>query len=605
MASEKLARQPNVTIKHCLVVLAALLVLMHYFAFPHISNVKKETPQNGIAENLLLPLNIHIRNEGAGPQTYYIEIQYKEGQQTKFYIHTQGCMNRLTINGFPVVFPLNKGCNFAKGMAIELERHLLPGTNNVRIDTQTPGVAIGPVTFSGKLALSDILGSLVVAVSCILMILFLRKHTKDYLSGFILAASFILCVYVMTHTTFMWKKYDLPQHLEYITYIANNLKLPSTYQGFLTYHPPLYYTVQAVLLGVTNWLASFNTLESIRVFNMIFFLGSSIFSMLTLRRIIKHNLAYYTSIAFLLFYPGGIVASARIDSDLLFYTFFSGTLYFLLRWVQTAKTRKCAWALIMCGLAIATRTNALVLLPLFGLAGLYVWYKHSFTVLWSHRKSVAVTIGIIILLLGAVVNFGRPAYENIMMHRNQEYIVGNADYLASIARSLRVPNQLKHYLHFNTQEYFNPPFFNVWSNRGGRLFFWNTVLKSSMFGEFSYPNAIIAYYLNWVLLCLVLFVPFSMLCEIPRLKKQPEWLMMLFALFIPIMGLAANRILHPIACSQDFRYVYPAIAAFCGLVGFSIQQHLYDRRRAIIAIAGIALVICFVTLSLLFFLKMH
>jgi hypothetical protein len=593
-----------VSLKHYLFFILAVLLMMHWFALPKITHISKTDSDNVRYEALSLPTDIHIRNEGGGGHSYHLTIQYSKGQQTLYHLHIQNCLKRVIVNGFPFSFPLNKACNFATGMVLDLKRQLLEGTNHLRIDTQAPGLAIGPVIFSGALTLSDILGCLLLSGICIAMTHFLRQQTGSVVAGILLSSALLLYAYVMTHTTFMWKKYDLPQHLEYITYISEHWRWPTTYHGFLTYHPPLYYTLQAIWLAIINWLGSFSAIEALRSFSMACFMGSSLFNIMTLRKLIKHNLAFHLSVAFLVFYPGAVITAARIDSNLLFYTFFSGSLYFLTCWMHTTRTRDMAWAIAMCGLGIASRTNAILLLPLFGLATLYMWRRHGHHIMLDHLRSVAIWCGILVMLLSALVNFGRPAYDNLTTQHDREYLVGNADYLASIAGGLRISNRWHHYLTFNIKEYFDPPYFNVWNNSGGRLFFWDSVLKSSMYGEFSYPNPIIAYYLNWMLLCLVLYIPFSVLCETRRLRQQPEWLMLFLTFLIPVLGLAANRILHPIACSQDFRYVYPVIAALCGLVGFSIQQHLLHRRH-LFAMAGTVLIICFVTLSLMFFANMH
>jgi hypothetical protein len=120
-----------------------------------------------------------------------------------------------------------------------------------------------------------------------------------------------------------------------------------------------------------------------------------------------------------------------------------------------------------------------------------------------------------------------------------------------------------------------------------------------MYGEFGFVQPWIAQYLNMTLLALVFFVIASLIAGHRRLREQPEWVMLGITLFVPIMGLAANRMINPIACSQDFRYVYPAIASFCGLLGFALEQHITEKRRIWFA-AGIAMMAVFIFLSLRF-----
>lgn len=601
MAQTPVARVARLQLLDLLLFIAMLLAAMHWFALPKISLTSIKNIQGTYRG--LLPAHIHIKNEDSGAHTYALTIHYAPPQQALFRLYPQNCLSRITLNGFPVAFPLSQKCNFKKGVLINLKHKLMRGDNQLYVQTKGAGFSIGPVIFSGTLALSDILGYLLVAFSCMALARLVQSLTGEPGTGIIMAGGWLLCLYVLAQTTFMWKKYDMPQHLEYITYIANHLRWPSTYDGFLTYHPPLYYTVQAAIMRMTNMLGSFDVICSLRLFNVLCYMTSLIFAALSLRRLVAHRLAYYACLLLLVFYPGGIIASGRIDSDLLFYPLFTGCLYFLLRWIELRHYRELALALGLCGMGLATRTNALVLLPLIALAALYYGRRNGWTLLWSHRLHAVIWVGLFILLLGGLINFGRPAYYNLLEHRDQPYLVANAEHLASIAGTLRIVNNWDSYLTFSLKDYLYPPFFSVWSDRGGRYFFWDSIMKSSMYGEFAYPNSWIAYDLNCLLLGFVFYILASMVMNARRLHGQPQWLILVLTLFVPISGLAANRILNPLACSQDFRYVYPAIAAFCGLMGFAIQQHLLQRRW-LFAGAGLAGIASFTGLSLLFFMRM-
>jgi hypothetical protein len=83
--------------------------------------------------------------------------------------------------------------------------------------------------------------------------------------------------------------------------------------------------------------------------------------------------------------------------------------------------------------------------------------------------------------------------------------------------------------------------------------------------------------------------------------RPPEWTMCWLTLVIPIAALMANRWLFPYACSEDFRYIYPAIISFCGLLGLSIQHHL-ENSRPNRAMLGIGLCLAMTAYSLTFFM---
>ena len=484
---------------------------------------------------------------------------------------------------------------------------LTEGDNVLKLETKSPGLSAGPVIFHDEMTLASSICSLLILASTVWLYYFCGIVFKDRVSAALIAASYVCFLNTLIHTHVMWKKYDMPQHLDYAVHIAKHFRWPNVFDGFLTYHPPLYYTLQAVVLRAASLLDSIDVIEALRFFNVVYFVGFIIFAGLTLQRLLKHKWAYRIALTLLVFYPGGMHTAPRMDSDLLFHTMYSGTIYFLLRWLQTGKTKSLAWALALCGMSIASRSNGILLLPIMGLAGLYYLYKagqkSGQIVAWDKLREIIDNkifwYGVLVMLIGVSMNFGRAAYDQIHTQRTQSYLVGNADFLASIARGLRIPNELESYIGFSMKDYLDPPFFEVWHSFGGRYYFWVSVLKSSMFGEFGFAQPWISRYLNIALLCLVFYIIASIVAGHKRLRKQPEWIMLGITLFVPIMGLAANRLINPIACSQDFRYVYPAIASFCGLLGFALEQHLAEKRRIWFA-AGAALSIVFIALSLRF-----
>lgn len=607
MAPKAIKILPFVTLKHCFVLVFALTFLLHWLALPKMELIGKIVNDRTAEVLPLMPADMGPQKnnspEAHSEITYIYKINYRKGQQTSFHLYPKDCISSISLNDYPVTYPLDSHCNFETGITIDLVDHINSGSNTLTIVKEGWKLVMGPLVFGPSPGLSDALGYLLIAAAFLLVIRLAEKVTGDTLTALILASGFLLYLYILNNTNFMWKKYDMPQHLDYAAYIANWLKWPTTTHGFLTYHPPLYYTAQAFMLLIGNALGSFEVVSLMRLFNVMCFTAFLFFAALALRRIVKNDLAYYLTLALLVVYPGGVITSVRIDSNLLFYPLYTACLYFTLCWLEEKQQRHLGYALAMAGLSMATRSNALLLLPIIGFAGLYLWKSVGFRYLWSCLKSRYVRIGLLIFLAGCAINFGRPAYDHMDSKHNPNYIVANADFLESIARGLRINNELKHFIGFNFKEYLSPPYFNVWGDNGGRRYFWVTAIKSSLYGEFAYPNPWIAKYLNLLVLALVAYIAATAAAGYKQLLKQPEWLIFIITLVIPLAGLAANRILHPIACSQDFRYVYPAVASFCGLVGFAIQQNL-SQNRLLMAAAGIVAVGLFVLLSLLFFLKM-
>ena len=309
--------------------------------------------------------------------------------------------------------------------------------------------------------------------------LFVSFHTGEALSGCILAAGLLFCFYRFEQTSFLQDTHDMMGHLEYITFIANHGGyLPKPYSRWEScwecYQPPLYYFLEALFLMLANWLGSFDTISVLRLFSLGCHLTFLVFATWTLRMLIHNRLAYYTALLLLIFYPSGMIAPTQINNIELFYMLYSGCLYFTLRWLETTRTRHLGIALTLLGLGFATRTNALMLIPLMALTGVYQWRRRGWPGI--HLRSKAVLVGMIALVGGLSADFGRTAYYNYTENQHTPFIVGNY----SEPTDHRVTNSLEKFLVLDIKSYFREPFWHCWDQQSiGRQYFWNTLFKSS------------------------------------------------------------------------------------------------------------------------------
>ena len=229
--------------------------------------------------------------------------------------------------------------------------------------------------------------------------------------------------------------------------------------------------------------------------------------------------------------------------------------------------------LIMLGLAVASRANALILLPIVGLAVLYKLYRRELK--WDLLENPYVRIGLLLACLGFAMGPGRTEFYRIVEDRHEPFLVAN---IHSLARVLTLePWSFNKLLLPHPEVYFKHPVWNVFTDENGRQYFWSSMLKSSLFGEYNWPNKPLAT-VDILLLSLILYVMDGCILHRRFLRSQPQWWMCMVTLFIPIAALMENRIINPFACSEDFRYIYPAIVSFCGLFGLVIQRHIDDWR---------------------------
>ena len=125
-----------------------------------------------------------------------------------------------------------------------------------------------------------------------------------------------------------------------------------------------------------------------------------------------------------------------------------------------------------------------------------------------------------------------------------------------------VGNSWKQYLILDPVSYFTSPFVDSVRDGTGRHYFWNYVLKSSMFGDFS-PwfqkpvQRVLALVMSPLLLGLVILFWIGVARCIRRAARQSLPLLVVIA--VSIFSVFALRFYNPYSGNNDFRYIYPAL----------------------------------------------
>ena len=580
---------------------------LHFLALPKITDKTVERISKEKPHAILFPHAMpdfcnpwNVPDNMPADYLYTITIDYHALQQTRFYLYPTGCVDEIRLNGTPINYDRKPSCSRDGGFAIDLAPVLRPGQNtlkitlsNVRVfhhsrgwDAATYGLDFGSLLYTPQnFGLSSILSLLLIASICTAIISLLKHFTGEYISGALVSSGLLMYLRQVKLTSYMNYVIDMPSHLHYICYIATHGFPPKPMEGWEYYHPPLYYEICAKIMLWCNWLGSFDALNMIRLFSVACFMVCIIFCTLILRRIISNPLAYYPVLIMLLFYPSSIYYAPRIDSHLLLYCFYAGCLYFLMRWILENRPLFLWLALVCFGLGIAARSNALVLAPLIGLAGLYQLATRRFV--FSQILSFGMTISLCVIAFGLLHNFGRTAHFHEVDHNAMPYVVGN---ISNIDQRQYIPNNIENFMFLNTQLLLNPPFLDWWHDNTGRQYFWNTVLKTSLFEHFWWRSPLFAKRVLALLLTSIAYI-FTSLCWM-RIAKRKEWNMCCVTLLISLIMLMANRYNNPYAPSQDFRYIFPSITGFLGMIGLVIEQHL-ARRQYKSGLLGIIIVLWF------------
>jgi hypothetical protein len=128
--------------------------------------------------------------------------------------------------------------------------------------------------------------------------------------------------------------------------------------------------------------------------------------------------------------------------------------------------------------------------------------------------------------------------------------------------AMYVGNSWKQYLVLNTASYFTSPFVDSLRGGTGREYFWNYVLKSSMFGDYSDwfrkpVQRFLALVMSPLLLGLVILFWIGVARNMSRAARQSLPLLVVIA--VSILSVFVLRLYNPYSGNNDFRYVYPVL----------------------------------------------
>jgi len=424
---------------------------------------------------------------------------------------------------------------------------------------------------------------------------------KNYLQlqksvGIIISLGLCVRILYLSYTPYSERTHDVLNyggHLDYIKYVANNLRLPESKGGWEYFQPPLYYITAAVIYKISNTL-NFDYLILLQILSLIYSAFFLIFGTLTLRILFKRKLTFLTSAALLAFWPSGIIHSIRIGNDPLFYMVFVISIYFLMRWLVDKQNKHFYLASLFAALTIATKLNGVLVLGIVGIFFVSTWLKTK----QKRRYLIKAVFLISVVLLASYFSLFRSIRTALQDH-HFNVLVGN---MSEMPSGLSVGNNLRNYLYFDANTYVTKVFTDPWNDAGGRQYFWNYFLKSMLFGEFSFPSAVgqfLAKILSILLLQMIAFLLVGLFISIKNFK--PSNLVMLLWFILSIFSLIYYRHTYPFSPDGDFRLIFPAIIPFIYFYLTGINYFIEYKLR-IIEIFGYILAYYFILASCFFFM---
>ncbi|MGD0589784.1 MAG: hypothetical protein ABSA44_03150 [Bacteroidota bacterium] len=507
----------------------------------------------------------------------------------------------------------NSGLNHYGGnFNLDLRKYLKTGKNDFEFKIVDYGGCYGlSITLSYYSVELVMLAILIIINSFALLYFILEKAGIRKGAIIILLIGLLVRVFYFAYTGPDTRSHDNSVdggHFGYIIYIADNLKLPSASEGWIYYQPPLYYLINAPFYKLLK-IISINVYYCQRftqIISILFYLIFLVFGYKIFSEFINLNKKYfYLLFALFVFWPSGIMHSVRIGNDLAFYMFYAIGLYYTIRWWNTEQRKYHILSIIFAILTLFSKANGFILIALIIILTTAKFFmlvrNEKFKIKYILKLPLSNWMFLSILFAGLSL-FALFSFNNMSKNHNYE-IVGN---IQSLTPDLAVGNSIYNFTYLDIQKYLQTPFISAWDDSSGRQFFFNFLLKTSLWGEFTFNkfyHYMIAMLSNILYLIIILVSIMGILITnkemcIVSLKKNMVLILNFILLFA---GLLFLRIKTPFSCSNDFRYILPILISLCPLFFYSLSQ-LKVRNIYVAEKIGLFAIVIFVLLSFMFFI---
>ena len=216
-------------------------------------------------------------------------------------------------------------------------------------------------------------------IPCLIGLFFVLCNKLSYKKSIIgiFISGIIARIIFLIKTTIYDYDFDLSTHLEYIKYIFDNNKIPTTKlieQNYSFYHPPLFHIICAVWLKIRSLFTSNFNFEGLTPLLLIINLITLFFIYKIIIELIPNNKWALFVVTFI---PPSIFFSHIINNDILLFMFVFIAIYYFIKWQKNYDTKYIIITGICCSLAMMTKYSIIILVAAFGLIGMYLIYKNN------------------------------------------------------------------------------------------------------------------------------------------------------------------------------------------------------------------------------------
>jgi len=547
------------------------------------SNVK--STKNNNTENIKLPYSFN--SEKSEEFTISFNLSIKNKRTAKFNIIPDDCIQEILING--KTFPLDgiKGlCDYSKGAYFDFSKYVQEESNffEIRVLNHSgPGGLKIQTPYNGFKSLSFMhyVFTLLLLFSIALI---LRKFKFEFIAISIILLGIVVRLILYSYVEPNQYSNDTNGHLKYVQIISEKKYLPKNDECWSCFHPPLYYITSAIIKNIADRYDPGLTDRILQQESLLFSFAYVIFGVALILNLFGNSRIAYLAAFVSVLWPGFVISAPRIGNDSLFYFGALFCMLFVQRYWHLHKDSDMLLASIGAAIALSAKSTGFIILGVWIIV--YVFSIVRLLKFGSLRTLLASAF--IIALFAGFSNY--RAIVDVFEGKKIE-LVGNT---GGIGDGDRVNNTVGNYLYFDLQDYLMEPYTSPYEDKGGRQYFWNFVLKTSLFGEWRFWDTPAGYIFAIALSTLALLIFTLALWGIihAKFKDLPPLFFVIF-LFI---GLIYLRYSYSYSCSNNFRYIFPALFP---LVYFAVNgvQILENSRLKILAYVSMLL---FAILSFLF-----
>ena len=547
----------------------------------------------------------------------------------------------IKVNGKDVdlsAIPKEKLRDYNNGFDIDLKQYLTANTNSLEIIFFDTGgmMGMGFESLSEKNAIHIIQATFLLLVTALIFATRLQTPLK-----LLLVLGLAIRLFYFDITPSDTRAHDETEHVEFAQYLSKHWLPPplESATGGAFFHPPFYYYTSAVVIKISEALG-LNALSGSRlqqILSLTYSMGflffgllilekllsvdkqkQSAFNMKNLRRNADNNAPfgkpmfntaakpvetsfldlkkpwlYLITASLFTFWPSNIIHSVRIGNDPCLYFLLTASIYYIYCWFDSDKFSHLIVGSIFAALAILTKANAEIMIPVIGIIGLYKMIKSK---RWAYYFKSAI-LPVLLITLALAITVGPGLMLKLQGKRDKLFI----DNINNVSSALQVGNNAANYLWFDFKTFINEPFTSPWQDEKGRQYFWNYLSKTGLFGEFNYDGKVVrnaGTVSSFLFLCMFAFV----ILGLYHFTKSDLKRVNVIALsgFFLLAGVTYMRMTFPV--NIDFRYISPITVSFCAVYALCILRYMKIGKDRM-AYIGSILAILFTLSNIIFTLS--